>query len=92
MASRRGAALLQPKLVLPVGSMAIEQVLGEKGPLKDFVGKTLRRRWQGSSSTSICLPHPSGASTWHRMEPGVGLLKKALRALKRHPAVAEAFG
>ena len=85
-------ALLQPKLVLPVGAMAIEQVLQQKGPLKDFVGQTVRRTWLGVELDVLCLPHPSGASTWHRSEPGLTLLKKALRLLKRHPAVAEAFG
>ena len=39
----------------------------------------------------ICLPHPSGASTWHRMEPGIGLLNKALKLVAKHPAVIDAF-
>jgi uracil-DNA glycosylase len=85
-------AVLRPRLVLPVGAMAIEQVLQEKGPLKEFVGKLLRRTWQGIELDVICLPHPSGASTWHRTQPGVGLLKKALRLVGRHPAISEAFG
>ncbi len=85
-------ALLRPKLVLPVGTMAIAQVLGHTGPLKQVVGQALRRSWLGAEVDVICLPHPSGASTWHRMEPGITLLKKALRLVKRHPAVAEAFG
>ena len=56
-------ALVRPRLVLPVGAMAIEQVLQQKGPLKDFVGKTLRRTWLGLELDVLCLPHPSGAST-----------------------------
>lgn len=84
--------VLRPKLLLPVGSMAIEQVLEEKGPLKDYVGKTLRREFLGQSVDIICLPHPSGASTWHRMEPGIGLLKKALKLVAKHPAIVDAFG
>ena len=71
--------------------MAIEQVLHEKGQLKDFVGKTLRREFLGAEVDVICLPHPSGASTWHRMQPGIGLLKKALTLVARHPAVTAAF-
>ncbi len=86
------AKILKPKLLLPVGSMAIEQVLGEKGPLTQFVGKTIRREWLDMPVDIICLPHPSGASTWHRMEPGIGLLKKALSLVGRHPAVIHAFG
>ncbi len=84
--------VLRPKLLLPVGTMAIEQVLHEKGQLKDFVGKTLRREFLGAWVDVICLPHPSGASTWHRMEPGIGLLKKALGRVAKHPSVIAAFG
>jgi uracil-DNA glycosylase len=84
--------VLRPKLLLPVGSMAIEQVLQQKGPLKDFVGKTLQRAFLGSEVDIICLPHPSGASTWHRMEPGIGLLQQALGLVAKHPAVIRAFG
>ena len=87
----REVALLQPRLVLPVGAMAIERVLQQKGPLKDFVGKPLRRTWLGLELDVICLPHPSGASTWHRTEPGKTLLVQALGLLARHPAVVEAF-
>ena len=84
--------VLAPKLLLPVGSLAIEQVLGVKGQLKEFVGKTLRKDFLGIGEVDvICLPHPSGASTWHRTEPGIGLLAKALKLVARHPAVTEAF-
>ena len=83
--------VLRPKLLLPVGTLAIEQVLQQKGQLKEVVGQTLRREFLGASVDVICLPHPSGASTWHRTEPGIGLLKKALKLVSRHPAVIEAF-
>jgi uracil-DNA glycosylase len=32
------------------------------------------------------LPHPSGASTWHRTESGLALLESALMILQQHPA------
>ena len=83
--------VLRPRLLLPVGTMAIEQVLQHKGPLKDVVGQTLRCEFLGAPVDVICLPHPSGASTWHRMEPGIGLLQKALGLLGKHPAVIDAF-
>jgi uracil-DNA glycosylase len=38
----------------------------------------------------IPLPHPSGASPWHRMEPGKTLLKRALGLIAKHPAIKEA--
>ena len=36
----------------------------------------------------IALPHPSGASTWHRTEPGKTLLHQALKRIAAHPAWA----
>jgi uracil-DNA glycosylase len=39
----------------------------------------------------VALPHPSGASPWHKMEPGKTLLRKALRALAKHPIMRDAL-
>ena len=80
----REVAILRPKLVIPVGTLAIEQVLGHKGPLADIVGTTLRARYHGRETDVIALPHPSGASTWHRMEPGKTLLARAMRLIAGH--------
>jgi uracil-DNA glycosylase len=41
---------------------------------------------------AIPLPHPSGASTWFKMEPGRTLLARALALVASHPEVARAFG
>ena len=80
-------ALLQPRLVVPVGKLAISQFL-EVNKLVDVVG-TLHKAvsWQGHAFDALPLPHPSGASTWHRMMPGKGRTEQALRLLSRHPAV-----
>ena len=43
----REVEILQPELVIAVGTMAIEQVLGEKGPLVELVKETRRVRWHG---------------------------------------------
>lgn len=87
----REVALLKPRLVLPVGAMAIEQVLGRKVALAEVVGVPLEGRYHACACDIVCLPHPSGASTWHRMEPGMTLLKKALALVAAHPAVKAAF-
>jgi uracil-DNA glycosylase len=87
----REVELLRPKLVVAVGTLAIEQVLGEKAPLADLVGTTRRARWHGRQVDVIALPHPSGASTWHKMEPGITLLGKALGRLARHPVMRRAI-
>jgi uracil-DNA glycosylase len=83
----REVAILRPELVIAVGTMAIEQVLGEKGPLVELVKETRRVRWHGREVDVMALPHPSGASPWHKMEPGKTLLGKALKRLARHPAM-----
>jgi uracil-DNA glycosylase len=85
-------ALLRPRLILPVGTLAIESVLGHTGKLLEVVGRTHRAVFYGHAADVLPLPHPSGASTWHRMEPGKTLLEKALRLLSRHPEVTATFG
>ena len=81
--------LLRPELVLPVGKLAIGQFLGER-PLIETIGKSFRITYRGHEVDCIPLPHPSGASPWHRMEPGKSLLHQALRLIAKHPAVRAA--
>jgi uracil-DNA glycosylase len=84
----REFALLEPALVLPVGKLAIGQFLGER-PLIETIGKKFTITHRGHVADCIPLPHPSGASPWHRMEPGKTLLNRALALIAKHPAVAE---
>ena len=80
--------LLEPALVLPVGKLAIGEMM-ELDKLKDVVGRKFELALHGVRVDVIPLPHPSGASTWHRMEPGRTLLRKALSLVKAHYAWAE---
>lgn len=75
--------LLQPKLVIPVGKLAIAQYL-PVSKLVDVIGKKFDLRMSGVDVEMIPLPHPSGASTWHRMTPGKELLERALELLAAH--------
>jgi uracil-DNA glycosylase len=88
---REEMTLLQPKLVLPVGALAITQVLGVSGPLAEVVGRLHRATWHGVNVEVLPLPHPSGASTWHRTEPGRSLLAAALKLLQQHPVARSAL-
>jgi uracil-DNA glycosylase len=88
---RQESELLEPNLVIPVGTLAIERVLGTKEPLVDVVGTLRRSRWFGRDVDVVPLPHPSGASTWHRTEPGKRLLRKALAQLAKHEAMQRAL-
>ena len=86
---------LKPKLILAIGKLAIQQVLGEKGfdsskRLVDVVGKKFQVSYHGHSCDVICLPHPSGLSAWHKVEPGKSLLQQALKLVACHPAFQEA--
>ena len=76
--------LLQPQLLIPVGKLAIEQYL-PAGLLKDVIGKQHVIEVEGRPVDVIPLPHPSGVSTWHRVEPGKTLLQDALKLIERHP-------
>ena len=75
--------LLQPKLVIPVGKLAIAQYIEVK-KMVDVIGKSFELSIYGQPTHLIPLPHPSGASTWHRMEPGKSLLEQALILIKKH--------
>ena len=82
--------ILQPELVIPVGSLAISEVLGREAArqkLDALVGRVTRATWHGVQLDVVPLPHPSGASPWHKLEPGKTLLAHALAQVKRHPTM-----
>jgi uracil-DNA glycosylase len=81
--------LLRPALVLPVGKLAITRFLAP-APLNDLIGREFSITYADHAMDCVPLPHPSGASPWHRMEPGKTLLRQALARVAAHPAVATA--
>lgn len=81
-------ALLTPRLVIPVGKLAIAQFMAYRS-LEAHIGHCSRCRYDGHECDVIPLPHPSGASPWPRQEPGKSLLRKALRLIAAHPAMRE---
>jgi uracil-DNA glycosylase len=87
----REVEILRPRLVLPVGRLAIQEVLGHAGPIAAVVGRQTRTRFHGVETDVIALPHPSGASTWFKVEPGRTLLDEALRLVADHPEVLRTF-
>ena len=82
--------LLQPRLVIPIGKLAIGEIMHVKR-LTEVIGRSFQRELFGVQTTVIPLPHPSGASTWHRTEPGKTLLDEALALIAGHPAWRELF-
>ncbi|MBK5965200.1 uracil-DNA glycosylase [Thiocystis minor] len=77
--------LLRPRLIIPIGKLAIAQVM-EFGLLNEVIGRQWSYRSErGWTADIIPLPHPSGASTWFKMEPGRTLLAQALGLIAAHP-------
>ncbi len=78
--------LLRPRLLLPVGRLAIAQLIPVQR-LDQVIGtQWIYRAPEGWQADVIPLPHPSGASTWFKMEPGRTLLQQALALIAAHPA------
>ena len=78
--------LLRPELVVAVGKLAIGQFLRPVPALSRVIGQMIRIEKWGQSFDLAPLPHPSGASPWHRTEPGKALTKRAVEQICQHPA------
>jgi uracil-DNA glycosylase len=83
----RELEILRPALVVPVGRLAISQFLAEPR-LDRVIGREYHVSYAGRRFDLVPLPHPSGASPWHRIEPGKTLLTGALARIRQHPAMA----
>jgi uracil-DNA glycosylase len=85
-----GNHLLKPELIIPVGKLAIAQMLKASR-----ASTTSSARCTGSTTSAtmdaIPLPHPSGLSTWFKLEPGKSLLQQALRLIGAHPTWETTF-
>jgi uracil-DNA glycosylase len=78
--------ILRPQLVIAVGKLAISQFI-VVGKLDEVIGRTFRLRRERRAFDLIPLPHPSGASPWHRIPPGKQLLGQAMQLIAQHEAV-----
>lgn len=81
----RELKILRPALVIPVGKLAIGQFIPLQ-KLDRLIGRKFKVTRSGHGFDLIPLPHPSGASPWHRKEPGKSLLKRALKLIIKHQA------
>jgi uracil-DNA glycosylase len=77
--------LIRPRLLIPVGKLAIAQFL-PVNRLAEVIGQVHEVDCFGDTVDCVPLPHPSGASTWHRTSPGRELLQDALRHIEDHSA------
>jgi uracil-DNA glycosylase len=74
----RELGLVQPRVLLAVGGLAIETLLGRKLRLDEAVGRVFRvdGRW------ILPLPHPSGASLWPNRPENQARIQQALVLLR----------
>jgi uracil-DNA glycosylase len=75
----REIELVNPKLIIPIGRLAISLFFDIKLPLEKIIGKQIKV----DGRIIIPLPHPSGASTWHQKEANRKLVKKAIRLIEK---------
>lgn len=73
--------LVRPTLVIPVGRLAIDALLGPLA-LADVVGRIHEIAHAGGRSRAVPLPHPSGASSWIHAPGHAALLDDALGLLR----------
>jgi uracil-DNA glycosylase len=69
--------LLRPKLVVPVGGLAIRRLLG-RSSLADCVGV----RCEHDGAAVVPLPHPSGVSIWLNDPRNRGLVRQAVELIR----------
>jgi uracil-DNA glycosylase len=69
--------LVDPRLILPVGRLAIGLFFGDT-PLTELIGREVEvaGRWV------VPLPHPSGASRWHQLPENRKRIDRAIRRIK----------
>jgi uracil-DNA glycosylase family 4 len=74
----RELALVQPRVLLAVGGLAIETLLGRKMPLAEVVGRV----FEVDGRSVLPLPHPSGASLWPNRPANQARIAQALALLR----------
>jgi len=86
----REITILKPKLMIAVGTLASQQLIGI-AQLKDAVGRMHRAKRAGRTFDVIVLPHPSGRSTWLNKPENASLMRESLRLIAEHEAFRTTF-
>ena len=79
--------ILRPRLIIPIGRLATAQFIN-CAKLDEVIGRKFRIERAQHRFDLIPLPHPSGASPWHKIPPGKQLTERAMRKIALHPAIA----
>jgi len=72
-------ALLNPKLIVPVGKVAIERFYPARVKLNDIIGSSM----EVDGRIIVPLPHPSGASAWTNSRHNQAKIRAAIDIIAR---------
>lgn len=75
----REIQILDPRLIIPVGRLAIDLYFSTKMPLTEIIGNEKHV----DDRLVIPLPHPSGASRWHQIEENRTRISEAIELIGR---------
>jgi uracil-DNA glycosylase len=70
-------ALIQPRVLIPIGGLAIGRFLGTDRAMTDLIGE----RFERAGRMIVPLPHPSGASQWFNAPENKVRLERSLELL-----------
>ncbi len=70
-------ALIRPRVLIPIGGLAISKFLGHDTTMTDLIGQ----RFELDGRIVVPLPHPSGASQWFNVPENKVRLGRALEIL-----------
>lgn len=71
--------LVRPKLIIPIGRLAIKVFYPKGTALEDVIGTEMKQ----DGIWYVPLPHPSGASRWHQIEENRKQIRKAIRLISK---------
>ena len=76
-------ALIRPRVLIPIGGLAIGKFLGNDTLMTDLIGERFERDGDAGRASVILvpLPHPSGASQWFNVPENKVRLARALEIL-----------
>lgn len=83
--------LLSPSVVVPIGSLAIERILGPL-PFSEAIGKEFTKDLPGGTAWVIPIPHPSGASPWPYLPGNKQKLDRAFQLIKKRLQKQKIYG
>ncbi len=79
--------LLRPRLIVPIGGLAIKRLLG-----RTQLAGTVGERFERGDAAVIPLPHPSGVSLWLNSIENRGLVAKAAALIRSELASSDVEG